>query len=286
MNATLAVGFFDGVHLGHRAILKGADIALTFENHPLSLLSPQRAPRLIMSSSERAAAIRELGVKATVVAFDAAFANSLPERFLDFLTDLAATHGFGPSASLSVRCGASWRFGKGGCGDASWLRDRGIDVTVVPAVEHAGAPISSTRIRAALETGSLPDANAMLGRPFVLRGTTFRGKGAGASLGFPTLNVRLVESPSVPRVRLPRGAYEVRVAGEVAVANYGVAPTFGDGAWTEPVVEVHFLGKVPEIGPDVPVTVAFARFLRPERKFASVAQLREQIAADCAKISV
>lgn len=286
---TVAIGFFDGVHRGHQAILRGADVALTFENHPLSLLAPDRQPRLIMSWTDRAAAIMGLGVHVTALDFDADIANWSPDCFLERLNGYATAWSQQlnvPAAPLHVRCGASWRFGKGGLGDAAWLAAHGVGVTVVPDVEYSGLPISSTRIRAALEAGRLEDATAMLGRPFALSGEVFRGKGAGSKLGFPTLNVRTLATHGEPRVRLPLGVYAVSVAGECALANYGVAPTFGEAAWPTPVVEVHFLSAVPDLADGGPVVVRFERFVRPERKFASVDELRAQIAADCAKIRV
>ena len=164
---TVAVGFFDGVHLGHRAILSGADVALTFRNHPLSVVAPERAPRLLMDFDSRVAAIRACGVR-EVRAFDFTpeFARLSPAEFLAEA---------GISRETEVRCGSNWRFGRGGEGDAEWLRARGYRVTVVPSVSYRGEGVSSTRIRAALERGDVEDANAMLGRPFSAAGVPFSG---------------------------------------------------------------------------------------------------------------
>lgn len=273
---TVAVGFFDGVHLGHRAILAGADVALTFENHPLAFLAPERAPRLIMSWAEKAQAIRDLGVHVTAIDFDADVAGWSPERFLERLRGYAT--GWSerlaiPAEPLRIRCGANWRFGKGGAGDAAFARAHGIETTVVPYAEHKGEPISSTRIRKALEAGELEDAAAMLGRPFVVRGTVFAGKGLGRGLGYPTLNLRLDLG-----LRLPLGVYAVAAGGVRGVANFGRAPTMGERAWSEPVLEVHFLEPPPA---EPPPCVTLRRYLRPERRFASLAELQAQIARDC-----
>ena len=215
---SVAVGFFDGVHLGHQSILKGAEAALTFRNHPLAVLSPERAPRLLMDVEERLAAIRACGAR-EVVAFDFTpeFARLSPEEFL-------ATAGI--SKETKIRCGANWRFGRGGAADATWLRAHGYSVEVIPAVEYRGEIVSSTRIRAALERGEVEDACAMLGRPFEVRGEVFAGKGEGSRLGYPTMNVK----PSSLKIRLPLGVYAAEMGGVRAVANYGLAPTFGERA--------------------------------------------------------
>ncbi len=263
---TVAVGFFDGVHLGHQSILKGADAALTFTNHPMSVLAPERAPRLLMDFESRSAAIKACGVR-EVRAFDFTpdFARLTPDEFLSVAKIVPGTR---------VRCGANWRFGRGGAGSAEYLRARGFDVTVVPFVSYDGEKVSSTRIRAALESGDVEDANAMLGRPFTVRGTPFTGKGEGSKLGYPTLNLT-VDSTGV---KLPLGVYAVEVGGRRAVANYGLAPTFGERAWHAPVMEVHFpqLSQPPQLS-----QLSLLNFLRPERKFDSLDELKAQIARDC-----
>lgn len=277
MAGTLAVGFFDGVHLGHQSILSGADIAVTFKNHPLTFLAPERAPRLIMSWESRARAILALGVCVTALDFNDDLANQTPERFLDFLKEFASVNGWTRSAPLSVRCGANWRFGRGGVGDASWLSARGVAVTVVPAVEYAGEPISSTRIRAALESGRIADANAMLGRPFFVHGVPFVGKGEGRSLGYPTVNLSLQDLA----LKLPLGVYSVEVDGARGLANFGVAPTFRERAWKEPVMEIHFLkGLSPEVRAAETMRVEILNFIRPERTFATLDELKSQISKD------
>lgn len=268
---TVAVGFFDGVHVGHQAILKGADAALTFRSHPLSVLAPEKAPRLLMDFDDRVASIRSCGVgDVKVFDFTPDFARLSPNEFL-------ATAGILPS--VRIRCGANWRFGRGGEGDAAYLRARGYSVDVVPYALYGGREVSSTRIRAALESGNIEDANAMLGRAFAVRGSCVSGKGEGGRLGFPTLNVL----PEGLNVRLPHGAYVVEALGRRAVANYGLAPTFGDRAWSTPILEVHFLPETSDMVSDIrqPTSFAILQFLRPERKFDSEGELKAQIARDC-----
>lgn len=270
-HSVLAVGFFDGVHLGHQSILRGADAALTFRSHPLSVLDPRRAPQLIMDADERVAAIRACGVGEVIVLdFTEELAALEPDGFLELVS---ARRPF-----RSVRCGANWRFGRGGAGDAGWLRARGFDVEVVPYATHGGEPISSSRIRACLGRGEVEEANAMMGRRISVLARRFAGKGMGRSIGWPTVNFA---SGAPVLGLLPRGVYVVEVDGLRGVANYGVAPTMGDRAWTEPVLEVHFPDGAPPDGSSG-ATVSFARFLRPERRFASIADLKAQIAADCA----
>ena len=274
---TLACGFFDGVHLGHQSILRGADAALTFENHPLSVLAPERAPRLLMSWEDRAKTILALGVKVTALEFDRDLAARSPEEFLALMRCLA------PDRPLSVRCGANWRFGKDGAGDADWLRARGVPVTVVPYVDFQGEPVSSTRIRRCLENGEIENANAMLGRRYQVSGTRESGKGLGRRIGYPTVNLRLSASASF--LRLPLGVYEVEVEGVRGIANYGLAPTMGEQSWREPTLEIHFPLPNPQSPiPTLQSPISFLRFIRPERKFDSLEALKAQIAADCAKI--
>ena len=230
-----------------------------------------------------------LGEKDTVVLFDVDgtltsynYGEYHAHHELDFTPEFARLSPAeflaeaGISRETEVRCGSNWRFGRGGEGDAEWLRARGYRVTVVPSVSYRGEGVSSTRIRAALERGEVEDANAMLGRPFSAAGVPFSGKGEGTRIGCPTVNLRLDSMG----IRLPRGAYAAEVCGVRAVANWGVAPTFGTRAWESPVLEVHFLSPVPAL-PSSRIHVSFLRFIRPERKFDGLDSLRAQIALDC-----
>ncbi len=266
---TLAVGFFDGVHRGHQAILSEADAALTFREHPLTVLNPSRAPARIMSLDERLAAIRACGVKTVHVwDFTPEVAAQSPEQFVECLRQFCPSH-----ESLAIRAGENWRFGCGGRGDAEFLRAQEIPVTVVPYAVFKGEKISSTRIRSALSRGELEDVAEMLGRPWQVSGEVVRGKGVGRTIGRPTMNLSLAG-----RVLLPCGVYAVEVAGRAAVANYGVAPTMGERAWKEPVFEIHFPFDEPPATPHL--TVAVRRFIRPEKTFASLDELKAQIAQD------
>lgn len=254
--------------------MRGADAALTFRNHPLTVLAPERAPRLIMTCEERIAAIKACGVKdVAVLEFSRELAEMEPAKFVDLFVKRKG------SRLTVVRCGLNWRFGRGGAGDAAFLRTLGVDVEVAPFVAYKGDKVSSTRIRACLERGEIADANAMMGRKFKVSGFRFQGKGLGGKMGYPTVNMKL-ETLSL---KLPCGVYEVEVGGVKGIANYGLAPTMGDLAWKAPVLEIHFL-RCSAFDAKA-AAVDFIRFIRPERKFDSVEDLRRQIAVDCATIT-
>ena len=266
----IAIGFFDGVHAGHRGILSHAEAALTFRAHPLSILAPERAPKLLMAPDERlaaiAAALAEGPREVKVLEFTRELAAEPPSAFAARLRRLFPCIG-------TVFCGPNWTYGAGGKGTAETLRADGIDAVTVPFALCGGAPISSTRIRESLAGGDLASAAAMLGRPYSMRGRTVPGKGAGRRLGFPTVNVQPEAEPP-----LARGAYAVDTVLGPGVANWGTAPTFGADAWSAPMLEVHLM-RAPDGVPPM-IDVGFRRFLRAERKFSSENALRQQLAVD------
>ena len=293
----LAVGFFDGVHLGHRRILGGADAALTFRNHPSTILSPGSVPPLLMSLPERLTAIaaalrpdsadfrtmgeqdnrRSLNSKVRALEFTEEMKGLSPQGFIDFLKREY------PGLE-AIRCGANWRFGAKGAGNAEFARRCGLAVEEVPYVMYRGEAVSSTRIRRALAEGDVADAAAMLGRPWRLSGEVFAGKGKGRKIGFPTLNMRPLQRSdpmqTLGSVPLRRGVYAVETGLGPGVANWGRAPTMGDEAWEECVLEVHLLDKEGAFEPPKVLAVDFLRFIRPERRFSSVEELTRQMASD------
>lgn len=276
----LAVGFFDGVHLGHRRILARADAALTFRDHPAAVFAPARAPALLMTSQTRLSTIRA----ALSAHTEERTAESV--RALDFTAELAAQSPAEFAGWLrasypgleKILCGANWTFGAGGAGTPEFLRTRGFQVEVVPFAECGGVPVSSTRIRSAVAEGRLDLAAELLGRPWALEGELASGKGIGRELGYPTLNVHPVAGLVLP----PHGVYAVETSFGAGVANFGLAPTMGEQAWKAPVLEVHLLEKGADLPASGMFTVGLKRFLRTERTFASVEELRTQIAHDIA----
>ena len=229
-----------------------------------------------MSCEERVAAIKACGLKdVTVLEFTPELASMTAEEFaVSFLKRSG-------DRFSTVRCGGNWRFGKGGEGDAEWLRSHGIAVEVASCVEYRGERISSSRIRRCLEHGEIEDANEMMGRKFKVQGSRFKGKGLGTDIGYPTVNLKL----ETLNLKLPLGVYEVKVEGVRGIANYGLAPTIGDKAWREPTMEIHFLHCPPPPLSSTSVNVGLLRFIRKEIKFNSIEDLKRQIAADCATIT-
>ena len=260
----VAIGFFDGVHLGHRAILQGVDEVITFSRHPLSFFRSAKAPILLMTLKERIAAISEasMGAKVTVLDFDENLSEMSAEDFATTYLD-----------GSIVRCGLDWRFGKGALGSPDFLEKRGFKVERVLDAEMASEKISSSRIRRVLSEGRIEEASKMLASPYRVTGDIVSGKGEGSKLGFATVNLR------VPNLPLKKGVYEVFADGRQAIANYGLAPTMGFDAWQEAMLEVHFLsgeGVEAEV-----LEVEFIRFIREEKTFASKEELVKQIKKDC-----
>jgi riboflavin kinase/FMN adenylyltransferase len=286
----LAIGMFDGVHLGHRAVVEsavqsarrgdGISAVLTFSPHPSVLFRPDHPTRLIQDLPAKVRLLAALGVGAVIVQpFDPAFAaidaEALVPRLLQSLPRLAALY-----------VGENWRFGRGRRGDVALLvaegRRHGLAVFSAPRVNLDGEPISSTRIRARLEQGDVTAAGELLGYPYTASGAVVPGKRLGRTLGFPTLN--LAWSPDLrPRF----GVYAVRVRGArsaetlPAVANYGLRPTVERTGEPEPRLEVHVLVPCPYDQGDL-IAVEWLRFLRPEMKFDGLPALQAQIGRDVA----
>ena len=314
----LAAGVFDGFHLGHRAVIEraiadartvgGTPVVVTFDPHPAAVLRPQSAPPLLTSTRHKIRLLADAGIAHVLVLdFDAAFAAKPPEQFI---TELAAA--CRPLREICV--GEDWAFGKDRAGNISLLgtlgKKLGFDAIGILPVTVDGKSVSSTAIRAAVESGELAAAARLLGREFSVLGTVIEGRRLGRTLGFPTANIR-PESEQLP----PNGVYAVRacitsvaaegtrradlfsefqvpssglkcpppsVGGYRGIANVGVRPTVSSEG-THRLVEVHLFDFSSDLyGRDI--EVFFERFVRPEQKFPSLDALRAQIASDVAGV--
>lgn len=284
----LAIGVFDGVHLGHRSVLlraladaraaNGGAVAVTFDPHPAKILRPASAPRLLTAYRHKLKLIRRLGINAVlVIPFTAEFAATPPEEFVLQLHSACR-----PLREICV--GHEWSFGRGRAGNLEMLRrmgdELGFDEVGVPAVRLNGEIVSSTAIRAAVEAGDLARAALLLGREYSILGTVVRGDQIGRSIGFPTANLS-AHNEQYP----PNGVYAVTAewAGRTfpGVVNLGVRPTIAS-ATGERVLELHLFDFDEDIyGEDIEVT--FRAAIRPEQKFGSLEALKEQIARDVAE---
>jgi riboflavin kinase/FMN adenylyltransferase len=285
--STLAIGNFDGIHLGHQSILRAAvdrareinavATVLTFDPTPQKVLRPESAPLRISTTQQRLRCFSALGVEAAVVLpFSHELAKLSPQEFVDqILVD-----------DLHVRAifiGENFRFGYKQAGDAGLLSklgtERGFEVFVLPPVLYKGEIVSSTIIRREIACGDVAHAARLLGRPFVLTGRVVSGTGTGRRFTFPTLNL-VAEQELLPA----RGVYVTRtlLEGETrtrrSVTNIGIRPTFNGSALS---IETHILEPIPEVSP-ARIEVHFWKRLREEKKFSGPEELRAQIARDIA----
>lgn len=280
----LAIGVFDGVHLGHLAILQrtlaearqcgGTPVVVTFHPHPTKILRPQAYSRLLTSTPHKLRIIGDLGfAHALVIPFDEAFAHTPAADFLEAL-------GRGARRLEAIVVGCGWRFGHRREGTVDLIRSvggrMGFRALEIPAVHAGGGLVSSTRIREAIREGKFEEARLCLGRPYTILGTVVPGRRLGRKLGFPTANLS-AHNEQFP----PDGVYagKALLPGQSlpAVINIGFRPTISEEL--ERNLEVH----IPDFEADLygrDMEVEFSHFLRPEQKFASVEQLAHQIAKD------
>jgi riboflavin kinase / FMN adenylyltransferase len=283
----LAIGMFDGVHRGHQAVIAsareaaardgGAVVVLTFCPHPSRVLRPRQPTEMLFREDLKGARLFARGVAGVVwKRFDPTFAGRSAEEFVDMLAV-----GFPTLRSLHV--GENFRFGRGRIGTPEFFAERfagtAVEVVTIPRLIWEGDAISSTRVRDALRRGAIERVNAMLGEPYSCAGAIVGGKRLGRSIGYPTLNLAYD-----PECRPRFGVYVVEAVGAdgirvPAVANYGLRPTVEETV--EPRLEVHALEDLPEswrIG--ARLRVEWHAFLRPEERFADLAQLKAQIDLD------
>ncbi|MEO7167635.1 MAG: bifunctional riboflavin kinase/FAD synthetase [Spartobacteria bacterium] len=281
----LAIGVFDGVHLGHQAVIStaarhaeaagGTAVVVTFDPHPAKILRPDESPRLLTATQHKIALIRALGVShLLVLKFDRELASTAPNEFVRQLVAAAR-----PLREICV--GQEWSFGKNRAGNLALLKELGagldFNVVGVEPVKTEGTIVSSTAIRKAVEAGDFAAAARMLGREYTILGTVEEGKRLGRSLGFPTANLS-AHSEQFP----PNGVYaaEGSLGGQTVrgVVNLGVRPTIAEGS-AQRVLEFHLFDFERDLYGEE-IELRFLQYLRPEQKFENLAALREQIGRD------
>ena len=281
----LAIGIFDGVHRGHQALIEeakadaaktgGTAVVMTFEPHPMMFFQRAEPPLRLSSPRHKELLLERQGVThLAVLPFEAARAGQTAEEFVEDLR--AACQPLG-----GIVVGADWKFGKGRGGNVELLKQLGgFEVDGIPAVATDGEVISSTAIRLAVARGDLAFAEKALGRPYAVLGKVVPGQKMGHMVGFPTANIDAA-GLQLP----PDGVYAVRVRiGDKAfngIANLGIRPTVSQDS--KRVLEVHLFEFEGDLyGMDV--EVGFLRFVRGEKKFDSVDNLRAQISRDIAEV--
>jgi riboflavin kinase/FMN adenylyltransferase len=264
----IAIGTFDGVHVGHRQVIRGADTVLTFDPHPLSVIHPEAAPKLIMPFEIKRDVIDGLGVEEMVIIpFDEGFSEIEAEEFCSRI--LIETLG-----ARTVSVGENFRFGKRAKGDPEMLRSHDeFETRVVPLVEVDGETVSSTRIRALVAAGDVEGAMRCLGAPFLLEGTVVEGDKRGRTLGFPTANVVPSEEYAYPG----HGVYAAFANGIPAAVNVGVRPTFETGRGV--LIESYLIDHDSDLYGQT-LRIAFVARLRGEKRFPGVEELVAQMHRD------
>jgi riboflavin kinase / FMN adenylyltransferase len=282
--ASIAVGTFDGVHLGHQALMRAAvedarahsrqSVVFTFDRHPAEVTAPDKVPGYLSLPDQRIETIRRLGVDDLVIAcFDERFREISAEAFLHFVL-------VGCLGARAVLVGEDFRFGRNQEGDVTLLEDAqrrlGYTLRVLPPVMVDGEKVSSTAIRAYLRDGEIGRSAAMLGRPYALRGVVVEGEKLGRKLGYPTANLKLTREQVVPA----DGIYAVWVDWEGArykgACSIGARPTVGGAERTIETYLLDFSGDL--YGETIDLT--FVERLRDELKFESLSALVEQIGRD------
>lgn len=280
------LGNFDGMHRGHKRILRkvisrareegGTSVLITFEPHPLKVLHPDRAPALIQTPKQKRDTLAHLGLQVLAeIPFTAEFGSLGAEEFVrQFARALAPKE---------VYIGDDFRFGRGRSGDIDLLRHLGrtlgFEAAAIPKLRAEGGEISSSRIRSLLAGGDMAEAVRLLGRPYVVEGTVLRGAARGRTLGFPTANLP-VENELVPSFGVYAAAADLGSPPLVpAVANLGVRPTFVGSEPDRVLLEVHLLDWSGDLY-GKPLRCLLFHFLRPELRFSGIADLKEAIASD------
>jgi len=264
----VAIGTFDGVHLGHQAVIEGADTVLTFDPHPLEILHPAALPKLLMPFEVKRDVIEGLGVRELVViAFDKGFATQTAEEFIEhvLIERLDAKR---------VSVGENFRFGAKAQGDPEMLKARPeFETRVHQLVEIDGETVSSTRVRALVAAGDMAGARHCLGAPFMVDGLVVKGDQRGRELGFPTANIVPDDRLAIPG----HGVYAAFANGVPAAVNVGIRPTFDTGRGV--LIETYLIDHEEDLyGKNL--RVAFVERLRGEKRYAEVDELVAQMHRD------
>jgi riboflavin kinase/FMN adenylyltransferase len=264
----VAIGTFDGVHLGHREVIRDMDTVLTFDPHPLAVIAPHAVPKLLQTFPLKRDLIQGLGVEdLVVIPFNRSFAEHSAEEFVEdvLVKRLDASH---------VSVGENFRFGKGAKGDAEFLRSRPeFETRVVPLVEVAGETVSSSHIRGLVAAGDVKGAAEFLGGPFLSEGEVVHGDKRGRSLGMPTANLVPDDRIAVPG----HGVYAGWAHGHPAAINVGIRPTFQTGRGL--LIEAYLLDFDGDLYGEM-LRIAFLERLRGEKRFESVDDLVAQMRRD------
>lgn len=264
----IAIGTFDGVHIGHRAVIDGYDTVLTFEPHPMEVLNPAAAPKLLMPFPVKRDVLEGIGVQELVViGFDQDFTQTTADEFID---DILIER----LGARNVSVGDNFRFGTKAAGTPEMLAERDeFETRVVPLVEVAGETVSSTRIRALVAAGDMAGARVCLGVPFMIEGEVVAGDKRGRELGYPTANI-------VPDDRFAspgHGVYAAFGNGMPAAVSIGVRPTFESGRGV--LIETYLMDQDIDLYGET-LRVAFVERLRGERRFDSAEALIDQMDRD------
>jgi riboflavin kinase/FMN adenylyltransferase len=267
---SVAVGTFDGVHLGHREVIAGADTVLTFDPHPVSVVAPQHTPKLLTTPARKAELIASLGVQELVVVpFDGDFAKRSAQEFVDGVL-------VGALGARSVAIGENFRFGHKAKGDPRLLQaDERFATSVHALLEVDGEIVSSSHIRGLVLAGELREANKLLGSTFQLCGEVVHGDERGRELGFPTANLVPQEEFVCPG----HGVYACRANGHAAAVSIGVRPTFETGRGE--LIEAYLLDFDGDLYGQQ-LCLEFVERLRGERRFDTAEALVEQMHRDVA----
>lgn len=286
--SAVTIGTFDGVHLGHRALIartiadakaRGlASVILTWDRHPAATLRPDKMPPLLTTPERKIELLSERGADVlAVLPFDEELSRWEPEKFVgEVLVKGLETR--------AIVVGKDWRFGRKAAGDVPLLtelgRDLGFEVAGVDLDEVGEEAVSSSRVRAAVTSGDVELAGRLLARPFDLDGFVVHGDDRGKDLGFPTANVDLAPELAHPARGVYAGRARVRDTWYAAATNVGVNPTFGGAPDTNPLRVESYLLDFDDDVYDEPIRVEFWKRLRDEKKFETVAELIEQMKRD------